>query len=189
MLTDYDLTRQLGGAFRDVTDDLEYAGRVPTPRSAVATVGVPLASTAAVVAALAVVWASAPGTDETTPPTADGRPSTSATTDPAAPAVVTRSIEVAGFTFSYRGEPRADDLYADGHTTVPDDAQAIDAPSGVEAWIGVDPASGDNAVYVKAPTRNGGQVFAVLSPTWTQDQLVDLFRHGDRDARPIPEVG
>ncbi|MFC6342117.1 hypothetical protein ACFP8W_09020, partial [Nocardioides hankookensis] len=111
------------------------------------------------------------------------------TTSPSAPEVVTRTIEVAGFVFSYRGEPRADDLYADGHVTVPDDATSIDAPSGVEAWIGVDPASGDNAVYVKAPTRNGGEVFAVLSPTWTQDQLVDLFRNGDREARPIPEVG
>lgn len=188
MLTDDDLTRQLGGAFRDATGDLQYAGKVPTPRSPIVTVGVPLASTAAAVAALAVVWASAPGTDETTSPRADGSPSTSASPEAGGPAVVTHSIKVAGFSYSYRGGERADDLYALTHVTVPDDAKPIESAGTGEAWIGVDPTSGDNAVYVKAPTRNAGQVFAVLSPTWTQDQLVDLYRHGDRDSGPIREA-
>ncbi|KQW47079.1 hypothetical protein ASC77_18015 [Nocardioides sp. Root1257] len=179
-MTDDDLTRQLGGAFRDATDDLEYAGRVPTPRSAVATVGVPLASTAAVVAALAVVWASAPGTDDPTPPTTAG-PSA------VAPPIVTRTIEVAGFSFSYRGEARADDLYARmSPGAVPEDAQPIDAPDGVQAWVGTDPQSGDHALYVDAPTRNGGKLFALLSPTWTAEQLTDLFLHGQ--PRTVPAV-
>jgi hypothetical protein len=193
MLTDDDLTRQLGGAFRDAAGDLEYAGRVPAPRNAAATLGVPLAATAVAATALAAVWASSTGTDDgAVPPSAGGptasAPATRATT--AAPKAVTRTIEVAGFTFSYRsaaGDSRADDLYADGHVTVPDGAKPVDAPTGVQAWIGADPTSGDNAIYVKAPTRNGGRVFALLSPTWTQDQLVDLFHNGR--PRPVPAVG
>ena len=190
MLTDDDLSRQLGGAFRESTEDVTYAGRVPTPRSAATTIGVPLASTAAVVAALAVVWASAPDTDDATPPTAAPSATPAPTPDAPAPKLVTEKIEVAGFTFSYRhaaGETRADDLYADGHVTVPDDATPIEAPEGVKAWLGKDPESGDNAVYVKAPTRNGGVVFALLSPTWTTDQLADLFHNGD--PRPVPAAG
>jgi len=189
MLTDDDLTRQLGGAFRASTGDLEYAGRVPVPRSAAATVVVPLASTAAAAAALAFVWASAPATDDAVPPSADGPTASAPATSPT-PTVVTETLEVAGFTFTYRstgGDARADDLYADGRVTVPDDAEPIDAPSGVQAWIGVDPTSGDNAVYVTAPTRNDGRTFAILSPTWTKEQLVDLFRHGQ--PRPVPAVG
>ena len=187
MLTDDDLSRQLSGAFRAAAHDLTYAGRVPAPRSPITTIGVPLASSAAVVAALAVVWASSPDTEVGTPPGADGP--TTAATRPSAPKVVTEKVEVAGFTFSYRhaaGDSRADDLYGDMHVTVPDDATPIEAPEGVKAWVGVDPDSGDHAIYVDAPTRNGGQVFALLSPTWTEDQLVDLFRNGR--PRPVPAV-
>jgi hypothetical protein len=187
MLTDDDLTRQLGGAFRDATGDLEYAGRVPAPRSPISTVGVPLASTAAVVAALAVVWASSPDTDDATPPSA-GTATPSAPSS--APRVVTRTIEVAGFTYRYRGEPRADDLYATLDVAVPDDATPVDPPAGaiagVKAWVGTDPTSGDHAIWVQSPSRNAGQVFAILSPTWTTDQLVDLFRNGQ--PRTVPAV-
>ncbi|GAA4701862.1 hypothetical protein [Nocardioides conyzicola] len=189
MLTDDDLSRQLGGAFRDASGDLQYAGRVPAPRSAITTVGVPLASSAAVVAALAVVWASASGTDDAVPPTAGGPTASVAPTTPTAPRLVTEKVEVAGFTFSYRhaaGDGLADDLYGDMHVTVPADAKPVDAPEGVKAWVGVDPDSGDHAIYVDAPTRNGGEVFALLSPTWTEDQLVDLFHNGR--PRPAPAV-
>lgn len=191
MLTDDDLGRQLSGAFHHASDDLTYAGRVPAPRSTITTIGVPLATSAAVVAALAVVWAASPDTDDPAPPIAGG-PSVSSTPSPTAPAprLVTEKIEVAGFTFSYRhaaGDSLVDDLYGDMHVTVPADAKPVDAPEGVKAWVGVDPDSGDHAIYVDAPTRNGGQVFALLSPTWTEDQLVDLFHNGR--PRPVPAVG
>jgi hypothetical protein len=187
MLTDDDLSRQLGGAFRDASGDLQYAGRVPAPRSAIATFGVPLATSAAVVAALAAVWAASPDTDVAPPPSADGP--TTTVTPPSTPRTVTEKVEVAGFTFSYRhaaGDALADDLYGDMHVTVPADAKPVDAPEGVKAWVGVDPDSGNHAIYVDAPTRNGGRVFALMSPTWTEDQLVDLFHNGQ--PRPVPAV-
>jgi len=59
MLTDDQLTTQLRAAFRDATDDLRYAGRVPTPRNPYA-VAAPAAASVAVVATLAGVWACAP---------------------------------------------------------------------------------------------------------------------------------
>ncbi|WP_395695526.1 hypothetical protein [Nocardioides sp.] len=181
MLTDDDLTRQLGGAFREAAADLAYAGRVPAPRSAAATWGVPLASTAAVATTLAVVWTASTAPEDAGAPRAES-PATSAA-PVTTPRVVTRTVEVAGFTFSYRSGARAahvDDLYVQSQVSVPADATRIDSPEGTRAWVGVDPASGDHALYVEAPTRNDGRVFAVLSPTWTRDQLVDLFRHGDR---------
>lgn len=45
------------------------------------------------------------------------------------------------------------------------------------AWVGKDPKSGDNALYLKAPARNHGRLFVLLSPTWTQTQLVRLVEH------------
>jgi hypothetical protein len=38
---------------------------------------------------------------------------------------------------------------------------------------------------VKAPTRNGNRLFALLSSEWTQRQLVDLFRSGQPRAVPL----
>lgn len=177
MLTDDDLTTELRAAFRSATVEMEYAGEVPSLRRPLVTV-VPLVATAATVAALAVVWASSP---ETAAPLPDATPSQT----PANPNLVTDTIEVAGYTFSYRhapGDERAHDLYAMlGDVTLPADAEPIDAPAGAKAWVGTDPASGDHGLWVDAPTRNNGGLFAVLSPTWTTDQLADLFHNGSPD--------
>jgi hypothetical protein len=63
---------------------------------------------------------------------------------------------------------------------LPSGVREIATPqTSARAWIGKDPKSGDNALYVKAPTRNGGLLFALYSPAWTKHQLVYLFRHGD----------
>lgn len=176
MLTDDQLTTQLRDAFHDATDDLRYAGRVPRPRSPLA-VAAPVAASVAVVATLAGVWATS-GSDEPvrTPQAHQGQP--------AKPHLVTSKIQVAGFAFSGTGP--ADDLYAmlQPHG-LPDDATPIDAPAGVKAWVGTDAASGDHGVWVEAPTRNDGGLFAVLSPTWTIQQLTDLF-YGE--PRPVPAV-
>lgn len=45
-----------------------------------------------------------------------------------------------------------------------------------KAWVGTDPASGDNALYVRSPARNGGRLFALLSSSWTKEQLIALLR-------------
>jgi len=178
MLTDDDLTTELRAAFRGVTDDLEYAGKVPTLRRPLVP-AVPLVATAATVSALAVVWASSP---DAVAPAPDTAPTSQA---PAQPKQVTDTITVVGYTFTYKhavGEERAHDLYAMfGEVTLPDDAQPIDAPVVVKAWVGTDPASGDHGVWVKAPTRNDASVFAVLSPTWTTEQLTDLLYNGSPD--------
>ena len=179
MLTDDDLTRQLGSAFRGATDDLAYAGRVPTPRRPAYVLAVPAAATVAAAAVLVVA-----GTELGDGPAAPEAGSThSVAPGTAGTPVVTDRIEVAGFTFSYRhvaGDERADDLYGVMHPGggVPEDARPIEAPEGIRAWVGTYGEAGDNAVFVEAPTRNGGQLFAIASPTWSPDQLVDLFYNG-----------
>lgn len=174
MLTDDDLTRELGGAFRAETDDLRYAGRVPTPRTGPG-LAVPLGTTAVAAAVLGAVWAATPADAPAPPPTAvpHGRP---------APRIVTDTIEVAGYSFTYRhavGDELADDLYGVMNPgAVPDDATPIAAPEGVRAWVGTDPGSGDTALWVEAPTRNEGKLFALMSPTWSAAELTDLFHNG-----------
>lgn len=178
MLTDDDLTRELGGAFRAETDELRYAGRVPTPRTGPG-LAVPLATTAVAAAVLGAVWAATPADAPTPPPAAV--PTTGPTGGPA-PRLVTDTIEVAGYSFTYRhavGDELADDLYGVMNPgAVPDDATPIAAPEGAQAWVGTDPASGDTALWVEAPTRNEGNLFALMSPTWTEAQLTDLFHNG-----------
>ena len=171
MLTDDDLTTELRAAFRDATGDLRYAGRVPAPRSRLA-LGVPLAASAAVVATLAVVWANAPedaGAPVADPPATSHAPSH----------VVHAKIRVAGFALSGTGP--ADDLHWSASVPLPDDATPIDAPEGVQAWVGT--AGAEHGLWVVAPTRNEGDLFVVLSPTWSTDQLEDLFVNGSTTAR------
>lgn len=179
MLTDDDLTRELGGAFRAETDDLRYAGRVPTPRTGPG-LAVPLATTAVAASVLGAVWIAGTPAEAPAPP---GPPSAAPTPNGGlAPRVVTDTIEVAGYSFTYRhaaGDGLADDLYAVlDPGAVPDAATPVKAPEGVRAWVGTDPESGDTALWVEAPTRNEGDLFALLSPTWSADQLVDLFHNG-----------
>lgn len=191
MLTDDDLTRQLGSAFRAEAGDLEYAGRVPTLRRT-ATVAIPVAATlaaAAVLTAVAVTNADSPAGDGAT--VADPGATTSSGPSPK-PRLVTEKVHVAGYTFTYRhavGDELADDLYAVMNPgEVPADATPIDAPEPAKAWIGTDPVSGDTGLYVDAPTRNEGHLFALLSPTWTAEQLTDLFHNGTRVRLSVPSV-
>ncbi|GAW48755.1 MULTISPECIES: hypothetical protein [unclassified Nocardioides] len=191
MLTDDDLTRQLGSAFREEAGDLEYAGRVPTLRRTGA-VALPIAATAAVAGVLVAV-AATNADDPVGPGTTIAGPSSGTGTSPGAaatPRLVTDTIEIAGYTYTYQhavGEQLADDLYAVMNPgEVPADARPLDAPAPARAWVGTDPTSGDTALWVEAPTRNGGHLFALLSPTWTTDQLADLFHHGE--PRQVPAI-
>jgi hypothetical protein len=184
MLTDDDLSRQLGGAFRESTDDVTYAGRVPTPRTTAASFGVPLASTAAVVAALAVVWASSPGTEDVAPPSADGPAATATaapTTTAPTPELVTDTIEVAGFTFSYQraaGQPVAEVIHVFAPDGLPDGVRPVEVPSPAKAWVGTDPRSGEVAIYLKAPSRFDGQLFGVSSPSLDEEQMISFLHTG-----------
>ena len=104
MLTDDDLTRDLRAAFHDTTTELRYDGPVPAgPHTPVwARAGWVALPAAAAVAATVVVVGGQP-TDVTAPPSA--APSIGAPTSPPSPsgdALVTDTIEVAGYTMTYR---------------------------------------------------------------------------------------
>jgi hypothetical protein len=177
MLTDDDLTRQLGSAFREEAGDLEYAGRMPTLRRTSA-VALPIAATVAVTGVLVAVAAS--NADDPVGPGTTAGPSTGTSTSPGAPTkprLVTDTITIAGYTYTYKhavGEQLANDLYAVLNPgEVPADAKPIDAAAPAQAWVA-------------APTRNGGHLFALLSPTWTADQLADLFHNGQ--PRQVPAI-
>ena len=179
MLTDDDLTRQLGSAFRDATDDLTYAGRVPTPRRPALLVAVPAAATVAAAATLVVAATGSPSGDAPVSRATPTHHATSGADASASGTVVTDEIEVAGFTLRYQrtaGEP--DPIRLVDGLEVPADARSVSAEPPAQAWVGTDPSTGDAALWLKAPTRNEGRLFALVSSVWTQDQLVDLLHNG-----------
>jgi len=192
-LTDDDLSRQLSGAFHNASDGLSYDGSVPVARSG------PSARWLAVPAVAAVAVAAA-----TTAAHQGGAPSrglsgsasvTASSSSPTIhpPRIVTAKIEVAGYTLDYDhpvGESvPANDLYADlSVDAVPSDATPTDSNwPGAKAWVGTDPDSGDNALFLQGPGIAGGGVFALISPTWTQQQLSQLVL--EDVAFPVPAVG
>lgn len=177
MLTDDDLSRVLRTTFDRATDGLVYNGITPTARRtpSPAWLALPAVAASAVVAVTATTGS----------PTAQLRiPSSSTQTSgpTSSPSVVTADFEVAGYTVRYRGAgpAPADDLRWETDVTRPADAQQVDASElgdvadGVEAWVGTDPDSGDNALYLTSPIRNGGREFAVVSATWSLQQLQSL---------------
>ena len=184
MLTDDELTTELGAAFRAGTTEVTYRGRRRPRRTAV--VAVPVAAVTVAIAALAVGAATAGHDPVPAPAVAIGTPTSPASS--AAPALVTDTIELAGYTVTY--ERRAGEqppLYATMDSALPDGAKEISAPAGAQAWVGTDPRTGDNTLWVKAPTRNNGKLFALHSSAWSQEQLVDLFHHGSHVAVPLVE--
>ncbi|GAA1761926.1 hypothetical protein GCM10009795_005460 [Nocardioides hankookensis] len=182
MLTDDDLTRQLGGAFRDGARDHQYAGRIPAPRPTAAPVGIPLALSAAVVAALAAVWVSAPEAAETASRTAGDRSAFMAPgTATPSPELTTDTIEVAGFIFSYRhpaAESVDDVLHVFVPSGVPDGSRPVEVPAPAKAWVGTNPRSGEVAIYLQAPSRFGGKLFGVSSPGLSEAQMITFLRTG-----------
>jgi hypothetical protein len=193
MLTDDDLARELGAAFRAATTDLTYTGRTRPPRQAAP--AVTAAVTAVAVAAVTAGTISVAGHHHpAASPVAVGPTAASRTAGPAAarpstapPTPVTETITLAGFTITYQhtaGQP--DPVIAE--------LAVGGLPAGVRevhltgtrarAWVGKDPRSGDNALYVRAPTRNHKRLFVLLSATWTQKQLIGLLVH----PRAVPLV-
>lgn len=179
MLTDDDLTRELRARFDHATDGLIYTGITPTARRtpSPAWLALPAVAASAVVAVTATTGS----------PTAQLRlPSPTSATAHTGPAsslpTVTADFEVAGYTVRYRGAgpAPADDLRWETGVSRPVDAQRVDAgelgdvADGVQAWVGTDPDSGDNALYLTSPVRDGGREFAVMSESWSLQQLQGL---------------
>lgn len=181
MLTDDDLTRELSAAFRDGTRDLSYAGRRRPRRTAA--VAVPVAAVTLAVGALAINGvlsspAGSGGVPSVHAPVAGASGATSADAR-----TVTEKLELAGFSFTYQVRSGDDDKYpilvSRVSGGVPDDAREVALPGAeAQAWVGTDPATGDAALWVKAPTRNGGELFEMHSPRWTEADFVSLVRTG-----------
>ncbi|OZM83551.1 hypothetical protein CFP66_03345 [Pseudonocardia sp. MH-G8] len=97
--------------------------------------------------------------------------------------MISDSISLAGLTLRYeRPAGLPDPLRVDDEVDrVPEDATPVQLVEGArgQAWVGVDPDSGDNALYLRSPARNGGETFAVLSSSWSQEQLVDALVTGE----------
>jgi hypothetical protein len=180
MLTDDELSRELGTAFHAAAGDLTYTGRRQPPRRTVA-VALPIAAgTVAIAAAVFTTTAGSP-----TPGTQAATSTPAAPADGAAvasPTMISDDISLAGLTLRYERPAGSPDPLRVDHDVdrVPDNATPVPLAEGAtgKAWVGVDPASGDNAIYLQSPARNGGETFAMLSSTWTQDQLVDLLLNG-----------
>ena len=185
MLTDDDLTAELEAAFRSTTTGLTYTGRRRPRRTTV--VVMPLAAAASIAVAAVAIGVNLP--DDQAPSIASRGATQPSARASAMPKLVTDSIKLAGFTISYRhqqGQPAP--LHAVMRATLPEGVTEVPL-TGTEAraWIGKDPKTGDNALYVKAPTRNDNRLFALLSSQWSQEQLIDLFKHGSPTTVPMVE--
>jgi hypothetical protein len=172
MLTDDLLTEELGTAFRDATAGMSYAGPVPSPSRA------PLLLVPAAAAGVAAVVLVAGSLGDAPPAAAPG--TASGPSASARPQLVTDTISFAGYTFRYqRGAEQTDPLRAEVVLQgLPTGVTEVALAGPARAWVGTDPRSGDNALYVQAPTRNHGKLFALISSTWSRAQLVHLVRTG-----------
>jgi hypothetical protein len=190
MLTDDDLTRSLGSAFQDATEGLTYTGRTRPPRQVLSTV-LPAVTAAAVltgaaVAAIETGHHSTPAVGAGVRP-APHHPSSTAVSHPAKKTLVTRKVRLAGFTITYQaaaGSPLQ--LYAEvGFSSVPDSATPVTTTNpNAKTWIGTESSTGDNALYVQFSDGNSDQLYALVSPTWTQQQLINAFE----SPMAVPEV-
>ncbi len=187
MLTDDDLTRQLGAAYREDAADLSYDRATPRARTrpAWARPGLVALPAAAAVAAAVLVGGSvdAPSTTGTPGPTA-------APVQPSAPtssgrATVTDEITLAGMTFTVeRGSDvvAVDDqflrVYDPGQ--LPDWAEpvALEAGASAKVWVGTDPGSGSTVLLVQSPERWGGELTGLASPTITVEEMRSIARTG-----------
>lgn len=188
MLTDDDLTRQLGAAFEDATRDTTYDGAVPRVRTRPAWAApgwVALPAAGAVAAAVLVVGSTG---DVTSPSTPDAAPdATTSAPSPTSPGegTVTETFTLAGMTFTYeRGADEAsiDDQFLRAYDPgqLPAWAQPVELESGASAkvWVGQDPATGGVSMFVASPVRWGGTLTGLASPTLSVEQMTELARTG-----------
>lgn len=187
MLTDDDLTRQLGEAFRLDTRAMTYDGPVPQVRTrpAWARPGLVALPAAGAVAAAVLVAGSL---GDTAPPASPGT-STAAprTADPADPAgrTVTDEIHLAGMTFTWErgaGDPALDDQflreYDPGQLPAWAEPVALEQGASAKVWVGQDPATGTVSMFVQSPGRWEGRLVGLASPSITVEQMTSLAQTG-----------
>jgi hypothetical protein len=193
VLTDDDLTRQLGAAFEDATRDTTYDGAVPRVRTRPAWVApgwVALPAAGAVAAAVLVMGSTGDTTSPSTPEAAPGTTTSAPSATGASPTsggedTVTETFELAGMTFTYeRGadETSIDDqflrVYDPGQ--LPGWAQPVELEQGASAkvWVGQDPSTGDVSMFVQSPERWDGALVGLASPTTSVEQMTRLAQTG-----------
>lgn len=166
MLTDDELTSELRAAFREQAASVTYNGRrCPRNRTAVA-----LPAAVAAVALAAGLGVALHPAASVTRPLASASPSS---------AMVNKTISLAGFTIHFKERAGAPDPVRAVFSvrSLPPGAQPVPlTDSAAKAWVGTDPASGDNALYLQSPVRNGGQLFALVSPSLDKAQLIALVK-------------
>jgi hypothetical protein len=185
MLTDDDLTRQLGAAFEDDTRDKTYGGAVPRVRTRPAWVApgwVALPAAGAVAAAVLVFGS----IGDTAPPAAPdagattAAPSQATTTD----GTVSEEIQLAGMTFTVRHQAGDDfsmemlAVYAVDQ--VPAWAEPVELESGASAkvWVGQAPDGGRVSMFVESPVRWGGKLTGLASPDLSVEQMIEVAKTG-----------
>ncbi len=176
MLTDDELARELGALFREQAAGITYAGRRRPPGRAAAALP---AAAAAIALGAGLGMALHPSPAAPARPGAGPYPPPAAST--AASMAVSATINLDGFTLHYQapaGSPPRLRVQRAVRGLPPDARPVPLSGTTAKAWVGTDPASGDNALYLRSPARNGGRLFAVLSATWTQRQLIALLRTG-----------
>jgi hypothetical protein len=185
MLTDEALIQELEAAFRDETEGLRYAGRVPSPRRPVVPwTAVPIAAATAAVVVLPQLGGGA-RTAAPTPPDPGHSASASARPSSDATKVVTRKVSLASFqaAVAHAGDdwPPLTLQMGIQDLEVPADAVPVDgvaAPS--KAWTSTDPDTGLAVLWLTAPMRNQGWTFAASGEGWSEEQLIQLLLTGER---------
>lgn len=185
MLTDDDLTRQLGAAFEDATRDTTYDGSVPRVRTRPLWARPGLVALPAIGAAAAAVLVLGSTDGTPSPPATPGATTAAPPTSRSASDTVTETFTLAGMTFTYeRGADEAslDDqflrVYDPGQ--LPAWAEPVELEQGASAkvWVGQDPASGAVSMLVESPVRWDGRLVGLASPSLTVEQMTSLARTG-----------
>ena len=197
MLTDDDLTRQLGAAYREDAADLTYDRATPRARTRPvwARPGLIALPAAAAVAAAVVVSGSfetpagpgaavpSAGSAPTSGPGSSGAPSSAPVS--AGDGTVTEELHLAGMTFTYErgaGDPVLDDQFLREYDPgqLPAWAQPVELEQGASAkvWVGQDPATGTVSMFVQSPERWEGRLVGLASPTTTVEQMTALAQTG-----------
>jgi hypothetical protein len=188
MLTDEELTTRLRAAFHETVPELTYAGPVPQVRRG----HTGLVATSALAAAAALVLTPAAlqrGDDRPS----RGVPSATPGAHRSSPAQHGRvyTFDLGGFRLSFasdEGDPDDVYFYLGPDLTVPSDAEKLDLGLPYDVWYVDNPASGQPQIYVghrtcpdTAEGCNGEppqlEIFGILAPGWTKDQLVYLIEH------------
>jgi len=190
MLTDDDLIRELEAGFRDESQGLTYARRVPAPRRAVVPwTAVPAAAAAAALVVLPQLTGggsptATPAPPQTTQTVPEDRgsfgPGPGATTAHDHVRLVTTSFQLAGRTFRVQ-HPASQSpryvVYRIGAGAPPADATPVPHPFDIEkAWSGRDPKTGDAAVWIQDSRFFHGQYVELSSPSFTEQELVTMLK-------------